>query len=583
MLNYQAPLRDFQFLLEQVFAAPELWETLPAMSGISMDLASSVLEQAARVATAEMLPVNAHGDRKGCRWEEGRVFTPEGFPAAFRALAQGGWLGIAGNPDFGGQGLPKMLTVLVEEMFYATNTSLFLYATLTAGAAYCIDSHGSTNLKRLYLPKLYDGTWAGAMALTEPQAGTDLGLLRTKAELGRDGQYHISGTKIFISGGEHDLTENIVHLVLARLADAPAGSKGISLFLVPKYLPDPEGNPGDQNGVRSLSIEHKMGINGSATSVMEYDGALGYLIGKPNQGLAAMFTMMNYERLSVGIQGLGLAAIASQAAAHYAAERLQGKAPGNKQTAAAADPILLHPDVRRMLLTQRALVEAGRAFAVLVGRALDQARYAEDAAVQQQAAGFVELLTPVAKAFLTDKGFEGTVLAQQVFGGAGYITETGVEQLVRDARIAQIYEGTNGVQAMDLVSRKVLRDQGATMLAFIDWLAADTATLNGPFGAQVNSALTRLHDCTELLVQQAAQDVYVAGAVAVDYLHLVGLSIYAWLWGKMAACAPTDSFGRAKQATATFYFARLLPQAEALAASVAGGAAGLQSMPDSLL
>ncbi len=578
MYDYQAPLRDYRFLLEEVFGADRLWDELANLYGVTPELAQTVLEQAARIASGELRPLNMRGDQQGCEWDDGAVRTPDGFPAAFQALGEGGWLGIAGNPDFGGQGLPKMLTVLVEEMFYSANTSLFLYATLTAGAAYCIDSHGSAAMKRLYLPKLYDGSWAGAMVLTEPHAGTDLGLLRTKAVQGRDGHYQITGTKIYISGGEHDLAENIIHLVLARLPDSPPGSKGLSLFLVPKFLPDSDGKLGARNAMHSQSLEHKMGIRGSATSVMAYEGATGFLVGKPNQGLAAMFTMMNYERLSVGIQGLGLSAGAYQGAAHYAAERRQGRSPeGAVAPDEAADPILVHPDVRRMLLYQRAHNDGGRAFAMLVGRELDKVRYSDDAAEREQAARFVGLLTPVAKAFLTDRGFDCCVLAQQVYGGAGYIVETGVEQYVRDARIAQIYEGANGIQAMDLIGRKVLRDQGATLYEFLDVLAAEAERdlADSNHRGELSDALQLLREVATKVIKESDKDARLAGAIANDFLQLLALTTYASLWARMAVFAPKDPWGNAKRETAAFFFARILPQTRALAAGIEQGLAGM--------
>jgi alkylation response protein AidB-like acyl-CoA dehydrogenase len=419
------------------------------------------------------------------------------------------------------------------------------------------------------LPKLYSGQWTGAMALTEAHAGTDLGLLRTRAEPLANGTYAISGTKIFITSGEHDLAENIVHLVLAKLPQAPSGTRGISLFLVPKYLPAADGALGARNTFASGSIEHKMGIRGSATSVMNYEGAVGYLIGDPNDGLAAMFTMMNYERLSVGIQGLGTAEAAYQLAARYATERLQGRSPVDVgKNARAADPLLVHPDVRRMLLTQRAFNEGGRAFAAFVGRELDVAKYSDDDATRARAARFVGLLTPVAKAFLTDRGLECCVAAQQVFGGHGYIVETGVEQLVRDVRISQIYEGTNGVQALDLISRKVLRDGGATARELIDMLRGGLQRMDEGYRATVASELDRLARVTASISARATRDPALAGAVSTDYLDLFALTVYAWLWGRMVAAAPQDAFGTAKRATASFFFARILPRSSALEASI---------------
>jgi alkylation response protein AidB-like acyl-CoA dehydrogenase len=582
MDNYQAPLRDFRFLLEDVFDANQLWERLPGMSGVSTDFVRTVLEEGARIASRELAPINHSGDREGCEWADGTVTTPQGFRQAFTALGEGGWLSMNGNPDYGGQGLPKMLTVLIEEMFYSANTSLFLYGTLTAGAAYCIESHGTEAVKRRYLPPLYDGRWGGAMAMTEPQAGSDLGLIRTRAEPQADGTYRVKGTKLYLTGGEHDLTENIIHLVLARLPDAPAGTRGLSMFLVPKFLVDERGALGRRNKLRSLSIEHKMGINGSATSLMEYDEATGWLVGEPHQGLATMFTMMNYERLSVGMQGLGLSAIAVQSAGAYAQQRLQGRAPaGPVHPDESADPITAHPDVRRMLLVQRALVEGGRAFAILVGRELDLVRYADDDDEREQAAAFVGLLTPVAKAFLTDRGLDCCVLAQQVFGGAGFIVETGVEQFVRDCRIAQIYEGTNGIQAQDLIGRKVLRDGGATLSAFVDRLRAELPR-DARHYAATTAEFDRLIAVTADLIERCEQDPNLAGAIATDFLELFGYTVYAWLWARMDACAGADEFGQAKRYTAQFYFDRVLPRADALVRGIRADSNALMAVPDAM-
>jgi alkylation response protein AidB-like acyl-CoA dehydrogenase len=459
--------------------------------------------------------------------------------------------------------MPKLLGCLLEEMFWGSNTSLYLYGTLTTGASICIDNHGTTEQKATYLPKLYSGQWSGTMGLTEAHAGTDLGIIRTRAEPASDGSYAISGTKIFITGGEHDLTENIVHLVLAKLPDAPQGSKGISLFIVPKYLVDEDGGVGERNTVTSGSIEHKMGIRGSATSVMNFDQARGFMVGEPNQGLACMFTMMNYERLSVGLQGLGAGELAYQQAARYARDRLQGRSPtGPKNPAAAADSLLVHPDVRRMLLTIRTLTEGGRAFAMFVGMQLDLGKYTGN----EQAARFSQLLTPIAKSFLSDRGFECAVLAQQVFGGHGFIKEWGVEQIVRDARIAQIYEGTNGVQALDLIGRKVLRDGGATLKEL--FAGFDLAAVDGAYREPLEQAFARVLAATEYVVSQANADPELAGAVSTDYLDLVGYSLYGWFWARMAQVAGEDAYGLAKQDCARFYFARLLPKTLGLEASV---------------
>ena len=445
------------------------------------------------------------------------------------------------------------------------------------GASLCIDAHGTQEQKATYLPKLYSGEWTGAMALTEAHAGTDLGIMRTRAEPQADGSYKITGTKIFITGGEHDLAENIVHLTLAKLPDAPAGTKGISLFIVPKFLVNEDGSIGQRNAWASGSIEHKMGIRGSATSVINYDGATGFLLGEENQGLAAMFTMMNYERLSVGIQGLGSGDIAYQLAAAYAKDRLQGRAvTGAQNPDGPADSLLVHADVRRMLLSQRALNEAGRAFAVFVGMQLDLAKYADDAEAQTLS----ELLTPVAKAFLTDNGFQGAVLAQQVFGGHGYIQEWGVEQVVRDARIGQIYEGTNGVQALDLIGRKTLRDGGITLRRFVDQMAESEVAAEHQ--AALNDAFDRLVRVTAYVVEHAPEDPNLAGAVSTEYLDLFGLTIYAWLWARMVAVAPNDEFGDAKRATARFFFARLLPRTQGLEASICSSGSAVMELPEAL-
>ncbi len=573
-MEYQAPERDAYFLLFDLFRAGEIWSAIPAFADFSEDLIRAVLAEGGRLASEVITPTNQLGDQQGCVWQDGLVTTPPEFKPAFNELTAGGWLGLAGNPDFGGQGMPKMLACLVEEMLWAANTSLYLYGTLTVGASLCIDAHGTQAQKSTYLPRLYSGQWTGAMALTEAHAGTDLGIMRTKAEPQADDSYRITGTKIFITGGEHDLTENIVHLVLAKLPDAPAGTKGISLFIVPKYLVREDGSLGERNGFASGSIEHKMGIRGSATSVINYDGATGYLLGEPNQGLAAMFTMMNYERLSVGIQGLGAGELAYQQAAAYARDRLQGRSPTGPQNAAGvADSLLVHPDVRRMLMTQRAFAEGGRAFALYVGLQLDVAKYSPDDGERRKAQALSELLTPVAKAFLSDRGFEGAVMAQQVFGGHGYIQEWGAEQIVRDTRIAQIYEGTNGVQALDLIGRKVLSNGGSTLRQFVDDMAQSEVLEE--FQADLNEAYDRLVRTTASVTERARQDPNLPGAVSTDYLDLLGLTVYAWLWARMAACAPNDDFGQSKKLTARFFFARLLPRTLALEKSIAADTSAL--------
>ncbi|HBP6266826.1 acyl-CoA dehydrogenase C-terminal domain-containing protein [Pseudomonas aeruginosa] len=588
MPEYNAPLRDMRFLLNDVFDAPALWQRLPRLAErIDADTADAILEEAAKVTGGLLAPLNRSGDEEGAQWQDGAVRTPAGFREAYATYAEGGWVGLTGNPAHGGMGMPKMLAVQFEEMMYAANASFSLYSTLSAGACLALDAHGSEELKNRYLPNMYAGTWAGSMCLTEPHAGTDLGIIRTKAEPQADGSYRISGTKIFITGGEQDLTENIIHLVLAKLPDAPAGSRGISLFLVPKFLVGDDGALGARNAVHCGSIEHKMGIKASATCVMNFDGASGWLVGEVNKGLAAMFTMMNYERLSIGIQGIGCAEMSYQSAVAYARERLQSRAPtGPVARDKAADPILVHPDVRRMLLTMKALTEGGRAFSTYVGQQLDLAKYAEDQEERSQAEALVALLTPVAKAFFTDTGLESCVLGQQVFGGHGYIREWGQEQLVRDVRIAQIYEGTNGIQALDLMGRKVVANGGLFLSIFSRELRAFAAGANAELAEFVTPLLTALDlldNLTQGIVARAGNDPREIGAASVEYLHLFGYTAYAYLWARMAAAALRQrevdpSFHDGKLATARFYFARILPRVHSLAAAVEAGSESLYGL-----
>ncbi|MEX2069581.1 acyl-CoA dehydrogenase C-terminal domain-containing protein [Pseudomonas aeruginosa] len=588
MPEYNAPLRDMRFLLNDVFDAPALWQRLPRLAErIDADTADAILEEAAKVTGGLLAPLNRSGDEEGAQWQDGAVRTPAGFREAYATYAEGGWVGLTGNPAHGGMGMPKMLAVQFEEMMYAANASFSLYSTLSAGACLALDAHGSEELKNRYLPNMYAGTWAGSMCLTEPHAGTDLGIIRTKAEPQADGSYRISGTKIFITGGEQDLTENIIHLVLAKLPDAPAGPKGISLFLVPKVLVNADGSLGEKNSLGCGSIEHKMGIKASATCVMNFDGATGWLVGEVNKGLAAMFTMMNYERLSIGIQGIGCAEMSYQGAVAYARERLQSRAPtGPVARDKAADPIIVHPDVRRMLLTMKALTEGGRAFSTYVGQQLDLAKYAEDQEERSQAEALVALLTPVAKAFFTDTGLESCVLGQQVFGGHGYIREWGQEQLVRDCRITQIYEGTNGIQALDLMGRKVVANGGLFLSIFSREVRAFAAGANAELAEFVTPLLTAvdlLDNLTQGIVARAGNDPREIGAASVEYLHLFGYTAYAYLWARMAAAALRQReadpvFHDGKLATARFYFARILPRVHSLAAAVEAGSESLYGL-----
>ena len=588
MADYKAPLRDMRFVLNEVFEVSRLWAQLPALAEVvDAETAAAILEEAGKVTAGTIAPLNRPGDEEGCQWNAGAVSTPAGFPEAYRTYAEGGWVGVGGDPAYGGMGMPKVISAQVEELVNSANLSFGLYPMLTAGACLALNAHASDELKDKYLPNMYAGIWAGSMCLTEPHAGTDLGIIRTRAEPQADGSYKISGTKIFITGGEHDLTENIIHLVLAKLPDAPAGPKGISLFLVPKVLVNADGSLGEKNSLGCGSIEHKMGIKASATCVMNFDGASGWLVGEVNKGLAAMFTMMNYERLSIGIQGIGCAEMSYQSAVAYARERLQSRAPtGPVASDKAADPIIVHPDVRRMLLTMKALTEGGRAFSTYVGQQLDLAKYAEDQEERSQAEALVALLTPVAKAFFTDTGLESCVLGQQVFGGHGYIREWGQEQLVRDVRIAQIYDGTNGIQALDLMGRKVVANGGLFLSIFSREVRAFAAGANAELAEFVTPLLTALDlldNLTQGIVARAGNDPREIGAASVEYLHLFGYTAYAYLWARMAAAAlrqreADPAFHDGKLATARFYFARILPRVHSLAAAVEAGSESLYGL-----
>ncbi|WEK30676.1 MAG: acyl-CoA dehydrogenase C-terminal domain-containing protein [Candidatus Pseudomonas phytovorans] len=584
MADYKAPLRDMRFVLNEVFNVAEQWAQLPGLAEVvDAETAMAVLEEAGKVTAKTIAPLSRAADEEGCHWDNGAVRTPAGFIEAYNTYAEGGWVGVGGDPVFGGMGMPKAISAQVEEMVNASSLAFGLYPMLTAGACLSINAHASEALKEKYLPNMYAGVWAGSMCLTEPHAGTDLGIIRTKAEPQADGSYKVSGTKIFITGGEHDLTENIIHLVLAKLPDAPAGAKGISLFLVPKFLVNEDGSLGARNPATCGSIEHKMGIQASATCVMNFDEAVGYIVGEPNKGLAAMFTMMNYERLGVGIQGLASAERSYQNAVEYARDRQQSRAPTGPQAKdKAADPIIVHPDVRRMLLTMKAQIEGGRAFSTYVAMQLDSAKYSEDAVVRKRSEELVALLTPVAKAFLTDLGLESTVHGQQVFGGHGYIREWGQEQLVRDVRITQIYEGTNGIQALDLMGRKVVASGGAYYRLFSDEIRQFIASASGElseFAKPLAASLDQLDGLTEWVLEQAKGNPNEIGAASVEYLHAFGYVAYAYMWALMARAAKAgegdEAFYSGKLGTARFYFARLLPRVDSLVASVKAGSESL--------
>jgi alkylation response protein AidB-like acyl-CoA dehydrogenase len=580
MSEYKAPLRDMRFVLNEVFEVSSLWATLPGLAEvIDEETAAAILEEAGKIAGEVIAPLNRATDEQGCTWNNGEVIAPDGFVAAYQAFAEGGWVGVGGDPQYGGMGMPKAISAQVEEMVNSAGLSFGLYPMLTAGACLSIKAHASEELKQRYLPNMYAGTWTGSMCLTEAHAGTDLGMIRTRAEPQADGSYKVSGSKIFITGGEHDLTENIIHLVLARLPDAPAGPKGISLFLVPKVLVNDDGSLGERNALSCGSIEHKMGIKASATCVMNFDGATGWIVDAPNKGLAAMFTMMNYERLGVGIQGLSLGERSYQNAVEYARDRLQSRSPtGAQNKDKAADPIIVHPDVRRMLLTMKALNEGGRAFSSYVALQLDTAKYSEDPTTRNRAQELVSLLTPVAKAFLSDMGLETTLHGQMIFGGHGYIREWGQEQLVRDVRITQIYEGTNGIQSLDLVGRKIVGSGGALYRLFaseVRHFAANASAELGEFSKPLNAAVDVLDDLTAWVLDRAQNNPNEIGAASVEYLQAFGYVAYAYMWALMAKTAigkqAEDDFYVSKLATARFYFARLLPRIHSLSASVKAG------------
>lgn len=585
MPEYKAPLRDMRFVLNEVFEADKLWASLAGLQGaVDMETAEAILDECGKIASQVLAPINREGDEHSSTWSDGEVTAPPGFKDAFKTYAEAGLNGLGGHPDFGGMGMPKTLVAQVEEMVQGSNMAFGLAPMLTAGACLSLNAHGSQELKEKYLPNMYSGEWSGAMDLTESHAGTDLGIIRTKAVPNADGSFDVSGTKIFISWGEHDMADNIIHLVLAKLPDAPAGPKGISLFLVPKFLVNDDGSLGERNSVTCGSIEHKMGIKGSATCVMNFDGAKGWLVGEENKGLACMFTMMNYERLGVGIQGLGISENSYQNAVAYALDRTQSRAPtGVVAKDKIADPIIVHPDVRRMLMTMRSFNEGGRAFSTYVAAWLDKSKFSDNEEESKHAETMVSLLTPVAKAFMSDVGLECTIAGQQVFGGHGFVREWGQEQHVRDIRITQIYEGTNGIQALDLMGRKIVGTHGAFFRVFeqdINDFIADQAgnEAAAEFIEPLKAALENLNDLTQWVIDRAQANPNEIGAASLEYLHVFGYTAYAYMWAKMAVVAlpkVSDDFYRAKVATARFYTQRLLPRYIGLTAAVKGGSESL--------
>ncbi len=593
MATYKAPLRDIRFLLNNVFAAEQLFASMPDTAEITDDLIAAIVEEAGKIAEGLLAPINSSGDAEGCHFEKGTVTTPKGFKQAYKAFADGGWPSLTGDVNYGGQGMPKMLSAVIEEMLFAANSSFALYTILNTGATLTLSQHGSDELKLRYLPQMYSGKYSGTMCLTEPHAGTDLGMIKTKAETQADGSYLLSGTKIFITAGEHDLTENIIHLVLAKLPDAPPGPRGISLFLVPKFLVDESGRLTDErNTVACGSIEHKMGIKASATCVMNFDSAVGYLVGEENQGLSHMFTMMNYERLSMGLQGNGLADSSYQLAAAYAKQRMQGRAAtGALQPGLNADPIIVHPDVRRMLLTMRANILAGRALSLYAASQLDIARFHPIEAARKKAEQLVALLIPVQKAYCTDRGFEACVLGQQVLGGHGYVTEWGLEQNVRDARIAQIYEGANGVQALDLMGRKTVRSNGELLDILsgeMDEFVASQKDVEAmhPYLTAFEKCRGRLEEATSSVLASSGDDANAVGAASYSYMELMGLVRYCYMWQRILSAALADQksgsndtdYTDALVKTGEFFMQRLLPRTESLLVEITSGAESLMAM-----
>jgi alkylation response protein AidB-like acyl-CoA dehydrogenase len=591
-MTYQPPVRDFTFLLRDVLQI-ERYANLPAFADASIDTVEQVLEEAGKFCAEVLAPLNRAGDQQGCRWSpDFSVATPAGFKEAYAQFVEAGWPALGADPDFGGQGLPGVVNLAFSEMSSAANMAFAMYPGLTHGAYSAIHNGGSPEQKALYLPKLASGQWTGTMNLTEPHSGTDLGLLRTKAVPQGDGSYKISGQKIWISGGEQDLTENIVHLVLARIEGAPAGTKGISLFIVPKFLPDAEGKPGERNAVKCLGLEEKMGIHGNATCVISHEEATGWLVGEENRGLPLMFVMMNEARIGVGVQGLAQAEAAYQAAADFARERLQGRSlTGAKSPDGPADPIIVHPDIRRMLMDAKAILEGGRAFLLWTALHGDLARASPDESARQKGEDYMALLTPVLKAFLTDRGFLICSDAMQVHGGAGYTEHLPVSQNLRDSRIAMIYEGTNGVQALDLVGRKLAADGGRAVMSFFAdldaWVDANEADpALKPFAEGVARARGELQEATMWLMQNGLANPDNAGAASTDYLHLVGLTGLAFAWGQIAqaaqariAAGETDPFYANKLITGRYFLERVLPESSARLAKLKAGAELMMALP----
>ncbi len=590
MTTYTAPLKEMRFVLHDVFGAADKLTALPGFADATADLMDAVLDECAKLCEGVLFPINQSADQEGCIFKDGKVTTPKGLKEAYKQYAEGGWCGLTADPEYGGQGLPETVDYLVSEMVGSANLSIGLYPGLTQGTILALAALGTPEQKSYYLPKLIGGEWQGTMCLTESHAGSDLGLLRTNAVPNGDGSYSITGTKIFISAGEHDMTDNHVHLVLARLPDAPEGSRGISMFLVPKFLPNADGSLGKRNAAACGSIEHKMGMKASVTCVMNFDGATGWLVGQPHKGLAGMFVMMNKERLFVGSQGISVAETAYQSAVAYAKDRLQGRAAdGVARPDKPADPIIVHPDIRNRLLFSRAIIEAERALAVWAHLQVDISHKHADAAVRQHAEDMAGLMTPIVKACGTGYGSEISNACLQVFGGHGYIREHGMEQLVRDVRITEIYEGTNTIQALDLVGRKLGIEGGRLFkgwLKEVDGTLARVGSRNdmAEFISPLKDAVERLKAVTQWMVDESKNDPNARAAAANDYLRMFGLTAFAWTWVLMieAATAKKDDseFTATKLAVGRYYMQRVLPQISGLDAVVRSGSKPLMALAE---
>jgi len=590
MPRYAAPTRDMKFLLHDLLAI-QTYANLEGFADASPDVVDQILEEGARFAGEVLFPLNRVGDAEGCtRHPDGSVSTPPGFREAYQQLVENGWPLLSTEPEMGGQGLPHVLNMAWNEMVSSANMAFGMYPGLTHGAYQALMAGGSDEQKQMYGPKMASGQWAGTMNLTEPQCGTDLGLIKTKAVPQPDGSYRITGQKIWISGGEQDLTENIIHLVLARIEGAPEGIKGISLFVVPKFLLDADGQPGERNALSCGGLEEKMGIHGNATCVMNYDGATGWLVGEPHKGMRTMFVMMNEARLGVGLQGLAQAEVAYQNACDFARERIQGRSlSGVQNPDGPADPIIVHPDVRRMLMDNRAFIEGGRAFAYWTALYGDLLHKSPDEKVREKAGDYMALMTPVIKAFLTDRGFKACNDALQVHGGSGFTREWGLEQFVRDCRISLIYEGTNGIQALDLVGRKLAASNGRAIFAFFaeldDYIAEhQDSEAMAPYIDGLKTAKAQLQDGTNWLMQNGMANFNNAGAASTDYLQLFGLTALAYMWARMAEVAldrqgTGDAFYEAKLVTGRYFMERVLPEAGAHLAKLKTGAEAMMALP----